>query len=59
VGYDDEIGDGSWIIANSIGPKWGDHGYGVIPYSCVSNIGEAYILNNFAGSIPGKKISEN
>lgn len=55
VGYDDDMNGGSWIVANSLGPKWGDHGYGAIPYSCNANIGEAYVLNGFAGITPGKK----
>lgn len=58
VGYDDDLGNGSWIIANSLGLKWGDKGYGAIPYYCNSDIREAYIMNDFAGIIPGRKISE-
>lgn len=58
VGYDDDINGGSYIIANSLGPKWGDRGYGAIPYSCISDIGESYVLNGFAGIPPGRKISE-
>lgn len=55
VGYDDNLGSGSWIIANSLGLKWGDNGYGAIPYSCQSDIREAYIMNGFAGIIPEEK----
>ncbi len=58
VGYDDRIKGGSWIIANSLGPRWGHYGYGAIPYSCNINIGEAYVITDFAGNTPGKNISE-
>jgi len=57
IGYDDEINGGSWIIANSFGPKWGYQGYAAIPYTCNIDIGEAYIITNFAGITAGKKIS--
>ena len=57
VGYDDDINSGSWIIANSLGPKWGEFGYGAIPYTCNVDIGESYVLNSFAGMTPGKNIS--
>lgn len=56
VGYDDNLNGGSWIIANSLGPKWGYQGYGAIPYSCNIDIGEAYVITQFAGIIAGKKI---
>ena len=59
VGYDDTLNSGSWIIANSTGPKWGFQGYAAIPYSCNVDIGESYIITDFAGIIAGKKISEN
>jgi C1A family cysteine protease len=49
VGYDNQLGSGSFIFANSLGPTWGDHGYGALPYECVADIGEAFIINNFAG----------
>ena len=48
VGYDDLLHSGSWIIANSLGPRWGDHGYGILPYSCNENIGESYTLQIFS-----------
>lgn len=56
IGYDDELNSGSWIIANSVGPKWGHKGYAAIPYSCNVDIGEAYVITNFAGITAGKKI---
>jgi C1A family cysteine protease len=59
VGYDDSLHDGAWIIANSLGLKWGDHGYGILPYSCAVDIGEAFVLHQFAGISPGRKISAN
>jgi len=59
IGYDDNLNGGSWIIANSVGPKWGCRGYAAIPYSCNADIGESYIITNFAGIIAGKKIYEN
>jgi C1A family cysteine protease len=49
VGYDDSINGGSWIIANSVGPKWGFRGFGAISYKCNVDIGESYIINKFAG----------
>lgn len=59
VGYDDELCGGSWIIANSMGPKWGYQGYGILPYECNVDIGESYTITSFAGIMAGKKISEN
>lgn len=58
VGYDSSLLGGSWIIANSIGPTWGHRGYGLLPYECRNDIGEAYIIKEFAGITAGKKISE-
>lgn len=49
VGYDNKIKNGSWIIANSLGLRWGDHGCGILPYECHDDIGESYIIRNFAG----------
>ncbi len=59
VGYDDNLRGGSWIIANSMGLKWGDKGFGAIPYSCNVDIGEAYAIKQFAGRTADKKISDN
>lgn len=44
VGYDNALHGGSWIIANSLGPTWGDHGIGILPYECWRDIGEAYAI---------------
>lgn len=55
IGYDDNLNNGSWIIANSAGPKWGFHGYAAIPYACNVDIGEAYVITQFAGLPTGKK----
>lgn len=52
VGYDDEME--SYIVANSIGLKWGDKGYGALPYACEQDIGESYVIDRFAG-IPSTK----
>lgn len=57
VGFDNNLMNGSWIIANSLGPKWGDHGYGILPYECSKDIGEAYIIKEFAGFSGERKIS--
>jgi len=58
IGYDDNIRGGSWIIANSSGPSWGYQGYAAIPYICNIDIGESYVITNFAGINAGKKIPE-
>ena len=57
IGYDDGLSGGSWIIANSLGLKWGDHGIGILPYECNHEIGEAYIITDFAGITAHEKIS--
>ena len=57
IGYDDNINGGSWIIANSLGPRWGFQGYAAIPYICDVDIGESYIITDFAGIPAGKNIS--
>jgi len=49
VGYDDKIQNGCWIIANSLGLRWGHRGCGILPYSCYADIGESYVIRNFAG----------
>jgi C1A family cysteine protease len=49
VGYDEKIQNGSWIIANSLGLRWGYRGCGILPYSCYADIGESYVIRNFAG----------
>lgn len=59
IGYDDNLCGGSWIVANSMGLRWGDKGIGIIPYSCNIDIGEAYSIESIAGYTTGKKISEN
>lgn len=58
IGYNDEFLNGSWIIGNSLGLTWGDHGLGVLPYECHRDIGESYVITEFAGITPGKNISE-
>lgn len=47
VGYNES----GWIIANSFGLKWGDHGYGFLPYACSVDIGEAYVVRSFTGTL--------
>mgnify|MGYP003492573605 FL=1 len=49
VGYDDTIQNGSWIVANSLGLRWGHRGCGILPYTCRFDIGESFIIRNFAG----------
>jgi C1A family cysteine protease len=58
IGFDDSICGGSWILANSLGQGWGDQGYGILPYICYPDIGEAYIIQRFAGLGADKKISD-
>jgi len=55
VGYDNNILGGSWIVANSAGLTWGDHGYGILPYECYTDIGESYVITKLT---PERKISE-
>jgi C1A family cysteine protease len=55
IGYDDNLNGGSWIAANSLGYHWGDHGLAAIPYACNDEIGEAYVITNFAGFDAGKE----
>jgi len=49
----------SWIVANSRGLRWGDRGFGILPYECCVDIGESYAITSFAGFMAGKKISDN
>jgi C1A family cysteine protease len=58
IGFDDNLLGGSWIIANSFGPKWGHYGYGILPYECREDIGEAYVIRQFSGITAGRKISD-
>lgn len=44
IGYDDNLNNGSWIIANSVGNKWGDNGIAAISYSCNENIYESFVI---------------
>jgi C1A family cysteine protease len=57
VGYNDDMNSGSWIVGNSLGPKWGSYGYGAIPYECKNDIMESYVITEFPGIPLGKKIS--
>jgi C1A family cysteine protease len=55
IGFDDTIQNGSWIIANSFGLTWGDHGLGILPYDCHQDIDESFVITKFAGITPGEK----
>jgi C1A family cysteine protease len=44
----------SWIIANSRGLKWGDKGFGILPYNCVVDIGEAFSITGLLDTGIGK-----
>lgn len=48
IGYDDDLLDGSWIVANSLGLTWGDHGIGLVPYQCSKDIGESYVITDIS-----------
>lgn len=52
IGYDDNLHGGSWLIANSLGLTWGDHGIGILPYGCCQDIGESYAISEFSGITP-------
>ena len=54
VGYDDYICGGSWIVANSIGLRWGDKGFGILPYICSADINEGYVIESFQNLVPRK-----
>ncbi len=45
VGYTDNY----FIVSNSIGTKWGDNGFGILPHECICDIVEAFVIKNFAG----------
>jgi C1A family cysteine protease len=55
VGYNDNLSGGSWIIANSMGLKWGEKGFGAISYDSNIDMGEAFVIKNFAGKTVEKK----
>ena len=44
IGYDDTLNGGSWIVANSLGLRWGSQGFGAIPYICNNDICESYAI---------------
>lgn len=44
VGYNNNICSGSWIVANSMGLKWGDKGFGILPYECEIDIFESHVI---------------
>lgn len=44
IGYDDTLNGGSWIIANSLGLRWGSQGFGATPYICNNDICESYAI---------------
>lgn len=59
IGYDDNLNGGSWLISNSKGYQWGDDGYAAIPYSCNVDIGESFVIKEFAGITADKKITSD
>jgi C1A family cysteine protease len=56
VGYNDNLHNGSWIIANSLGLTWGDHSIAAMSYTCSVDIMESYAITDFNGIIPERKI---
>lgn len=57
IGYDDNLNGGSWILANSLGPKWGFQGFAAVPYDCYVDMGESYVITEFSGINPRKEFS--
>lgn len=56
VGYNDNLHNGSWIIANSLGLTWGDHSIAAMSYTCSVDIMESYAITDFNGIIHERKI---
>lgn len=59
IGFDDSLNGGSWIIANSLGLRWGHNGYAAIPYSCNIDLKESYAIKQVSGIGPGQKFLRN
>lgn len=47
VGYDDD--KQYWILENSWGTGWGDHGYGYVPQGYFSDVHDYWVFTEFAG----------
>jgi C1A family cysteine protease len=47
VGFDDAIG--GFLFANSWGASWGDGGYGLLKYSQIGDVFEAWVIRSFDG----------
>lgn len=59
IGYDDLLNGGSWIISNSTSIRWGFRGIAAIPYSCVQDMYECYVITDLLAILSNRKFFQN